>query len=78
MVNILRLSAVLLLWVVSAHAITGDAENVHPGEYDNVVSLTYNGKHFCTGTLISPGVVLSAAHCFNMGKKIKSTKYFHF
>ena len=74
MVNILRLSAVLLLWVVSAHAITGDAENVHPGEYDNVVSLTYNGKHFCTGTLISPGVVLSAAHCFNMGKKIKSTK----
>ena len=73
MVNILRLSAVLLLWVVSAHAITGDAENVHPGEYDNVVSLTYNGKHFCTGTLISPGVVLSAAHCFNM-IPIKSRK----
>jgi hypothetical protein len=74
MVNILRLSAVLLLWVVSAHAIIGDAENVHPGEYDNVVSLTYNGKHFCTGTLISPGVVLSAAHCFNMNPKIKSKK----
>lgn len=74
MVNILRLSAVLLLWVVSAHAITGDAENVHPGEYDNVVSLTYNGKHFCTGTLISPGIVLSAAHCFNINPKVKSKK----
>ena len=43
--------------------VTHDAQRVQPGEYNNVVALTIGNLRFCTGTLISPGVVLTAAHC---------------
>ena len=43
--------------------VTHDAQRVQPGEYNNVVALEINNSKFCTGTLISPGVVLTAAHC---------------
>jgi secreted trypsin-like serine protease len=33
-----------------------------PGEFDNVVAL-YSAGNICTGTLVAPGVVLTAAHC---------------
>jgi hypothetical protein len=72
MVNLLRCSILLLLAVsvcARRRLISGDAEKVRAGEYDNVVSLTTSGVRFCSGTLISPGVVLSAAHCFMKMKK---------
>jgi secreted trypsin-like serine protease len=33
-----------------------------PGEFENVVAVYTAGK-ICTGTLVAPGVVLTAAHC---------------
>ena len=39
--------------------VNGQVDNGHPG----VVALTAQGDTFCTGTLITPTVVLTAAHC---------------
>ncbi|KAG7178029.1 Cationic trypsin-3-like [Homarus americanus] len=38
-------------------------EPVKRGEFQWQVSLQFNGRHFCGGTLISPSLVLTAAHC---------------
>src|SRR6478609_3531462 len=31
--------------------------------FQSIVSLQYNGQHFCGGTLVAPNKVLTAAHC---------------
>lgn len=48
----------------SEHAIFGGAvETGYPAV--GVLQFTFpNGKSFCTGTLIRPNIVISAAHCF--------------
>lgn len=38
-------------------------ENVGPDELQNVISLTYNGRASCSGTLIDAKTVVTAAHC---------------
>ena len=63
--NIQRFTLLTLaLFVVSSTAISGNADDVPPGEHSNVVRLTVGTQHLCTGTLISPGIVLAASHCF--------------
>ena len=63
--NIQRLTLLTLaLFVVGSTAISGNADDVPLGEHTNVVRLTVGTQHMCTGTLISPGIVLLAAHCF--------------
>jgi len=38
-------------------------EVVKPGEIPYIVSLRWNGDHFCGGSIISPNVIMTAAHC---------------
>src|SRR5687768_773223 len=37
-------------------------EPTEPGEYDGVVALTMDGS-LCTGTVVAPRLILTAAHC---------------
>jgi len=71
----LRLGAVLVAVVAGAAACTGEppplataaqdvvGAEVTTGDPGVVALVTSQGRVFCTGTLISPQVVLSAAHC---------------
>lgn len=41
--------------------VSGEIDSGHPG----VVALTFQGQAFCSGTLVTPTVVVSAAHCIH-------------
>ena len=48
-------------------------DNVPPGAFPDTVAIIGNGK-LCTGTVIGPKTILTAAHCFCDG--VKETLYF--
>jgi hypothetical protein len=61
----------LTLGVVdAAYAITNGQPdgNLHP-----YVGLADNGQYACSGTLLSPTVFLTAAHCFDPGDRVRIT-----
>ncbi|MFW7378746.1 MAG: serine protease [Oligoflexus sp.] len=39
------------------------SKDLYDSYFQSIVSLQYNGSHFCGGTLIAPNRVLTAAHC---------------
>lgn len=47
---------------VGFRIIGGDETTIEMVPY--MVSITYHGKHICGGTIVSPKIVISAAHCF--------------
>jgi secreted trypsin-like serine protease len=73
---LLRLIAGLaLLLSVPAHAIVGGGGPSTEGVARSVVTIVGSRGNFCTGALIAPKLVLTAAHCVPAGADYKIVEY---
>jgi hypothetical protein len=71
-----RLIAVLsLLSSVPAHAIVGGGAPQAAGVARSVVTIVGSRGNFCTGALIAPNLVLTAAHCVPLGAEYRIVEY---
>jgi secreted trypsin-like serine protease len=74
--NLIGLIAALALVVgTPASAIVGGAPPSADGVGRSVVTIVGSRGNFCTGTLIAPDLVLSAAHCVGPGATYKIVEY---
>jgi secreted trypsin-like serine protease len=64
-----------LLPAVPAHAIVGGGAPSTEGVARSVVTIVGSRGNFCTGTLIAPQLVLTAAHCVPAGADYKIVEY---
>lgn len=64
-----------LLLTVPAHAIVGGAAPSAEGLARAVVTIVGSRGNFCTGALIAPKLVLTAAHCVQPGADYKIVEY---
>src|SRR5688572_29860554 len=62
---------VLLSLSASAYALVGGATEVSSPEGQPEVMLVGSHGNFCTGTMIAPSLVLTAAHCIAPGTDYK-------
>ncbi|MEH2494596.1 secreted trypsin-like serine protease [Bradyrhizobium sp. AZCC 1678] len=60
---------------VPAHAIVGGGSPSTEGVAHSVVTIVGSRGNFCTGALIAPKLVLSAAHCVQPGADYKIVEY---
>jgi secreted trypsin-like serine protease len=65
----------LLLLASPAHAIVGGGIPSAEGVARSVVTIVGSRGNFCTGALIAPKVVLTAAHCVRPGADYKIVEY---
>src|ERR1700682_5498553 len=70
----IRMIACLLL-VSPAHAIVGGGAPSTEGVARSVVTIVGSRGNFCTGALIAPRLVLTAAHCVQPGADYKIVEY---
>lgn len=71
-----RLAILLaLLTPVPAHAIVGGGAPMTDGIARSVVTVVGSRGNFCTGALIAPKLVLTAAHCVPAGADYKIVEY---
>jgi hypothetical protein len=64
-----------LLLSVPAHAIVGGGAPSAEGVSRSVVTIVGSRGNFCTGALIAPKLVLTAAHCVQPGADYKMVEY---
>jgi len=67
--------AVALLLSTPAHAIVGGGAPSAEGVGRSVVTIVGSRGNFCTGALIAPKLVLTAAHCVQPGAEYKIVDY---
>src|SRR5882757_7782779 len=67
--------AAALLLSVPAHAIVGGGAPSAEGIGRSVVTIVGSRGNFCTGALIAPRVVLTAAHCVQPGAGYRIVEY---
>src|SRR5258707_4384658 len=65
----------LLLIAAPAHAIVGGGAPSAEGVGGSVVTIVGSRGNFCTGGLIAPKLVLTAAHCVQPGADYKIVEY---
>jgi secreted trypsin-like serine protease len=68
---LLRMFALALLSVAPAHAIVGGGVPTAEGVGRSVITIVGSRGNFCTGALIAPQLVLTAAHCVQPGAEYK-------
>lgn len=64
-----------LLFAAPAHAIVGGGAPSAEGVGRSVVTIVGSRGNFCTGALIAPKLVLTAAHCVQPGATYKIVEY---
>jgi len=69
------LVAGLVLLSLPAHAIVGGGAPSTEGVARSVVTIVGSRGNFCTGALIAPQLVLTAAHCVPAGAEYKIVEY---
>ncbi len=69
------LASLVLLLSVPAHAIVGGGAPSAEGVARSVVTIVGSRGNFCTGALIAPQLVLTAAHCVPPGADYKIVEY---
>jgi hypothetical protein len=69
------ITGLALLLSVPAHAIVGGGAPSTEGVGRSVVTIVGSRGNFCTGALIAPKLVLTAAHCVQPGADYKIVEY---
>jgi hypothetical protein len=73
--RIIPVIAAVALWSAPATAIVGGAPPAPDAIGRSVVTIVGSRGNFCTGSLIAPSLVLTAAHCVQPGADYKIVQY---
>src|SRR5580693_4266680 len=71
----LSMTAIALFAATPAGAIVGGAAATGEGVGRSVVTIVGSRGNFCSGALIAPKIVLTAAHCVQPGADYKIVEY---